>query len=98
VYKSIHVFQTYYTLRHTACPILAIANSALVSSPVVSHANKSRTHLVAYFAMPSSALKQSVNCLLCLLEAWSVSIFWLVVPWNVWKQVLHLMVWAAAFW
>jgi hypothetical protein len=43
VHKSIHVFQTYYTLRHTACPIMAIANSALVSSPVVSHANKSRT-------------------------------------------------------
>jgi hypothetical protein len=31
------------------------------------------------------------------LEAWSVSNFWLVVPWKVWKQVLHLMDWAAAF-
>jgi hypothetical protein len=32
-----------------------------------------------------------------LFEAWSVSILRLVVLWNVWKHVLHLTVWAAAF-
>jgi hypothetical protein len=47
--------------------------------------------------VPSVASKQSVNCLLCLFEAWSVSSFWLVVLWNVWKQVLHLTDCAAAF-
>jgi hypothetical protein len=34
----------------------------------------------------------------CLFEAWSVSILRLVVPWNVWKHVLHLMLCAATFW
>jgi hypothetical protein len=51
----------------------------------------------AYFATPSVASKQSANCLLCLFEAWSVSIFWLVVLWKVWKQVLHFTLCAAAF-
>ena len=51
-----------------------------------------RFRIVLYFAAPSSALKQSPKSLLCLFEAWSVSILRLVVPWNVWKQVLHLIV------
>ena len=53
--------------------------------------------LRAYFATPSSALKQSANCLLCLFEACSVRSLRFVVLWKVWKQVLHLTVWAAVF-
>ena len=53
--------------------------------------------LKAYFATPSSPLKQSVKALLCLFEACSPSIFWLVVLWKSWKQVLHLMDLAARF-
>lgn len=50
-----------------------------------------------YLATPSSPLKQSVKALLCLFEACSPSIFWLVVLWKSWKQVLHLMDLAARF-
>ena len=53
--------------------------------------------LCTYFATPSSALKQSSNCLLCLFAACSVSSLRFVVLWKVWKHVLHLTVWAAEF-
>jgi hypothetical protein len=69
---------------------LTLSRCPVQSSPV--HA----AH-VAYLATPSSALKQSSKFLLCLFEAWSLSILRFVVLWNVWKHVLHLTVWAAAF-
>jgi hypothetical protein len=48
-------------------------------------------------ATPSSALKQSSKFFPCLFDAWSPSILRFVVLWNDWKQVLHLIVRAAAF-
>jgi hypothetical protein len=89
----------YATPCHIIVIVMVDCSNTLTRHPwylmLTNHARLAQT--VVYFAIPSSALKQSVNCLLCLFEAWSVSIFWLVVPWKVWKQVLHLMVWAAAF-
>jgi hypothetical protein len=61
------------------------------------HRHPRQATLCAYFATPSSALKQSANCLLCLFEACSVRSLRFVVLWKVWKQVLHLTVWAAVF-
>lgn len=63
-------------------------------APTLKHSNLMSS--TPYFDTPSPSLKQSEKSLLCLLLAWSPSILRLVVPWKVWKQVLHLIVWAAA--
>lgn len=76
---------------------LIISQTPSHAAPGVSHSASSDHPSCAYFATPSSALKQSANCLLCLFEACSVSTLRFVVLWKVWKQVLHLTVWAAEF-
>ena len=91
------------TLLYSTPHCFLMVSHALIILQTPSHVtpqkslNLGRSAPCTYFATPSSALKQSSNCLLCLFAACSVSSLRFVVLWKVWKHVLHLTVWAAEF-